>query len=96
MTHAKTPARQRRPKEETALLGRQIYRRDIKALVEADHHGKFVSIDVDSGSWAISDNLMTAAKRLRERHPEAIDVYSVRIGYGVLHHFGGRPMRGSE
>ena len=48
--------------------------------MEADHHGAFVSIDVDSGSWAISDDLMTAAKRLREQRPEAIDVYSVRVG----------------
>ena len=96
MTDAKTPARQRRAKEETALLGREIYERDIKARVEADHHGEFVSIDVNSGSWAISDDLMTAAKRLREHRPEAIDVYSVRVGYGVLHHFGGRPLPGSE
>ena len=43
----------------------------------------------------MSDDLMTAAQRLRAQRPEAIDVYSVRVGYGVLHHFGGRPLRGS-
>ena len=29
MTHAKTPARPRRPREETARLGREMYERDI-------------------------------------------------------------------
>ena len=96
MTYAMTPARPRRPKEETARLGDEIYERDIKARVEAGHHGEFVSIDVDSGSWAISDDLLTAAKRLREQSPDAIDVWSVRVGHRALHHFGGRPLRRPE
>ena len=96
MTYAMTPARPRRPKEETARLGDEIYERDIKATVEADHHGEFVSIDVDSGSWAISDDLLTAAERLREQSPDAIDVWSVRVGHRALHHFGGRPLRRPE
>ena len=92
MTHAHTPARPRRSKEETARLGDAIYERDIRRHVEPGHHGEFVSIDVDSGSWALSDDLLTAARRLREQHPEAIDVWSVRVGYRALHHFGGRPL----
>ena len=96
MTRVMTPARPRRPREETARLGDEIYERNIKPRVEADHYGEFVSIDVDSGSWAISDDLLTAAKRLRERSPDAIDVWSVRVGHRALHHFGGRPLRRSE
>lgn len=88
MTHAETSARARRPKEETARLGDAIYQRDIKARVEANHHGEFVSIDVANGSWAISGDLLTAAKRLREQSPDAIDVWSVRVGHRALHRFG--------
>lgn len=55
----------RRPREETARLGDEIYERDIRPQVEADHHGEYVAIDVDSGGWAISDDLRAAAKRLR-------------------------------
>ena len=29
----------RRPGEETARLGKEIYEREIRSLVEADHHG---------------------------------------------------------
>ena len=74
-------------------MGDEIYGRDIKARVEADHHGEFVSIDVESGSWVISEDLLTAAKRLREQRPDAIDVWSVRVGHRALHHFGGRPSK---
>ena len=96
MTHTQTPARPRRPKEETARLGDEIYERDIRHQVEANHYGEYVSIDIDSGNWAISDDLLTAAKRLRERRPGTIDVWSVRVGHRALHHFGGRPLRRSE
>ena len=47
----------RRPREEAARLGDEIYERDIRPQVEADHHGEFVSIDVASGGWALSDDL---------------------------------------
>ncbi|MXY43605.1 MAG: hypothetical protein F4Y50_06045 [Dehalococcoidia bacterium] len=86
----------RRPREETALLGDEIYERDIRPQVEADHHGEFVSIDVASGGWALSDDLLTAARRLREQCPDAIDVWSVQVGYGVIGSIGGGSHRGSE
>ncbi|GEM_PF-696702 len=86
----------RRPREETARLGDEIYERDIRPQVEADHHGEYVAIDVDSGSWAISDDLRTAAKRLRAQRPGEIDVWLLRVGYRALHHFGGRPIRSAE
>lgn len=42
---------------------------------------------------AIGDMVVTAAKRLRERRPDAVDVWSVRVGYRTLRHFGGGSMR---
>ncbi len=96
MTNAKTPARQRRPKEETTRLGREIYERDIKAQVEADHHGEYIAVDVETGGWAMSDDVLAAAERLRAQHPGAVDVYLLRVGYRALHHFGGRPWRRTE
>ena len=88
-----TAAPSRRPLDETARLGDEIYERDIRPQVEADHHGKFVSIDVDSGGWAVSDDLLTAAKRLREQCPDAIDVWSVRVGHRAIGSIGGGSLR---
>ena len=86
----------RRPTEETARLGDAIYERDIRPQVEADHHGEYVAIDVNSGCWAIADDLRAAAKGLRAQQPDAIDVWLLRVGHRALHHFGGRPLRRTE
>ena len=82
----------RRSREDTARLGDEMYERDVKARVEADHDGEYVAIDVDSGDYTIADTSHAAAKRLRERRPDA-DIWSLRIGYGVLRHFGGSSPR---
>ena len=86
----------RRSREETARLGDEIYERDIRAQVEVGHHGEYIAIDVDSGIWAVSDDLRAAAKDLRTKRPGAIDVWLLRVGHRALHHFGGRPIRSAE
>lgn len=83
----------RRPAKETARLGDEIYERDIRPRIEADHHGEYVAIDVDNGSWAVADTILAAADRLHEQSPDAHDVWSLRVGFRALHHFGGRPLR---
>ena len=82
-----------RPREEVARLGDEIYERDIRQQVEADHHGEIVAIDVDSGSWAVSDELLAAAKHLRAQCPDAADVWLVRVGYRATASIGGGSLR---
>ena len=82
-----------RPTEDTARLGKEIYERDIRRKVEADHEGKVVSIDVDTGSWAIADDLLAAADSLRAQRPNAVNIWSERVGYRALASFGGASMR---
>lgn len=78
-----------RSREEIARLGDEIYERDIRQEVEAVHQGKIVSIDVDSGKWAIAGELLEAADRLRAQRPEAINVWSLRVGNRAVYRFGG-------
>ena len=85
-----------RPAEETARLGDEIYEREIKQQIEFEHRGAVVAIDVDSGSWAVGDNVIDARDRLRAQRPDAIDVWLLRVGDRALHHFGGRPLRRVE
>ena len=82
-----------RPKDEIARLGDEIYERDVRKQVVADHDGEIVSIDVDSGSWAIADGLLAAADRLRAQRPEAINVWSLRVGHRAIYKFGGGSLR---
>lgn len=101
--NAPVPTRRERPttppshsKEETARRGDEIYEQDIRLQVEADHYGKVVAIDVDSGSWAIGDNVIAATDRLWEQCPDAYDIWCRRVGHRSLHHFGGRPLRSTQ
>ena len=79
--------------EEVARRGDEIYERTIRAQVEATHHGKVVAIDIETGAYAVDDNALAAARRLRAQYPEA-EVWFVRVGHRALHHIGARPMAG--
>lgn len=89
-----TPSR--RPHEETARLGKEIYERDIRRQVEADHQGEVVAIDVDSGSWATGEEVLEAVDLLRAQHAGAINILSERVGYRALVSFGGSSLRRAE
>lgn len=86
------PTTPTRPKEEIARLGDEIYECDIRQQVETDHHGEIVSIDVDTGMWAVGDDILDAVDRLRALRPEAIDVWSLRVGHRAAHKFGARSL----
>ena len=77
----------RLPSEEIGRRGRDIYERDIRHRVEADHHGEIVAIDVDIGEWAVADGEMAAVNRLREMLPGAVNILCERVGYRGLRHF---------
>ena len=86
----------RRPSEETARLGREIYRRDILPRVESDHFGEYVAIDVDSGNWAVADSEIAAVDRLRTMPPGAVNILCERVGYRALRSFGAGSLQRTE
>ena len=92
-TQSPRPTAPTRPKEEIARLGKEIYERDIRPQVEADHFGEYVAIDVETGDWAVADTTRGALDRLRALRPEAIDVLMERVGYRALHSFGAGSLR---
>ena len=93
MTHARTPAQQRRPRHEAVRLGKEIYERDIRQKVEDAHFGEFVAIDVDSGDWAVAEGEFAALDHLRAQRPDAINVLMERVGYRALRSFGAGSLR---
>jgi hypothetical protein len=92
-TQSPKPTAPTRPRDEIARLGKEIYERDIRPQVEADHFGEYVAIDVETGDWAVADTTRGAVERLREQHPQAIDVLMERVGYRALHSFGAGSLR---
>ena len=85
----------RRPAEKTARVGKEIYERDIRHLVETDHQGEVVAIDIASGSYALGKNAIIASESLRDQHPDA-RVWLMRVGHPTLYHFGGSSLRSAE
>lgn len=74
-------------REEFAQRGDAIYDRDIRPQVEADNKGKFVLIDIETGTWEIDADEMAAAIRLDARVPDA-QVWMVRVGSSYVYRLG--------
>jgi hypothetical protein len=85
-------ARQRRhSKEELARRGQDLYESQIRRNVEAGNTGRIVAIDVETGNYEVSDNVLPATNRLFERNSEA-QPWVIRIGHRAVYHFGARSL----
>lgn len=79
--------KRRYSKEEFARRGNEIYRRDIRPLVEADNVGKIVVIDIETGVWEMDADEVAASKRLEARNPDA-QIWMMRVGSPYVRRFG--------
>ena len=75
--------------KDIARRGQAIYESRIRALVEAEHAGKFLVLDVNSGDYEIDVEDIAAMKRARVKHPKAM-FYIARIGFPTAYNLGGR------
>ena len=66
--------------ELTGKLADEIYEQDIRHLVEPGHNEEIVAIDVDSRKWALAPQEDEAVDRLRQSHPEAFNILTMRVG----------------
>ena len=81
-------------KEEFARRGDEIYESQIRPQVEKGNHGKIVAIDIETGTFELADDTMTAIRKLYERLPDA-QPWVIRIGYRAVHRFGARSLKDS-
>lgn len=65
--------------EDVARRGTEIYRNQILPHIENYDKRFFVAIDIDSGDYEIDVNELTAAHRLKEKHPNA-QIWFTRVG----------------
>lgn len=79
-------------KEEFARRGDEIYESKIRPQVEADNYGKIVAIDIETGTFAIADDTLTASQKLLTKCPHA-QTWVVRIGHRAVHRFGARSLK---
>ncbi len=76
-------------KEEHARRGASLYEQKVCAQVETGNRGRIVAIDVETGTFEVAEDTLTASKRLLARCPDA-QIWCVRVGYAAVHRFGLR------
>ncbi|MDZ7290214.1 MAG: hypothetical protein ONB44_13010 [candidate division KSB1 bacterium] len=65
----------------------KIYEK-LRPQLEAEHWGKYITINPVNGDYAISRTLEAADNKLRKKYP-SIAFVTYRIGYKAVAHFGG-------
>lgn len=74
--------------EEVESRGEAIYEQEIRPKVEAEHKGKFLVLDIETGQYEIDEDDVTATKRALAKRPDAV-LYGLRIGYPTAYRLGG-------
>lgn len=73
-------------KKYVPTVGKAMYEK-MRAEMEANHWGKMVVIDVNTGDYEIADDDTTATLRLIERRPNAI-TWGELVGHPVTAYLG--------
>lgn len=82
--------------EEIAQRGKELYQQRLRTQVEtADNIGKIIAIDLNTGDYAIDQDLLLACNRLKAKHPNAL-TWAERVGYDAVYAIGGTLVRTVE
>ena len=74
--------------EEIARRGEEIYAARLRDVLEKEHHGKVVIIDVESGDYEIGQDSLAANQRALAKHPGAA-LYGIRVGFPFVESISG-------
>lgn len=77
----------KRTLDELAVLGRDLFDRQVRPTLRSEDDGKFVALDVESGDYELDDDDYVAVLRLRSRRPAA-DVWLLRAGSPTTYRIG--------
>ena len=75
--------------DEICDRAKEIYREEIKHLVEPQENGKFIVIDIESGDYEVDEDAIAADERLNARRPDAVG-FLARVGYRAAYRMGFR------
>lgn len=78
----------------TVERGDRIYAERLRHLLEPQHNGEYVVIDVETGDYELDADHLAASDRAAAKHPGA-PLYATRVGFGSLVRIGGGRIRAS-
>jgi hypothetical protein len=73
-------AHPRYTRDEIAARARTIYEQRIRSLVEPQHTGEYLVINVETGEYELDPDDETVSRRAYEKYPSAA-LYGMRVGY---------------
>ena len=68
--------------------GEKIYKEDLRSILEPEHNGKYVVIDVDTGEYEIDASHLAASRRAHQKKPGTV-FFVTRVGFGAMGRLGG-------
>jgi hypothetical protein len=75
--------------EEIERRGNELYEQSLRTQVEIeDNIGKTIAIDIETGDYAIDNDVIAAGRRHCAKHPDAT-TWTKRIGYNAVYALGG-------
>ncbi len=74
--------------EEIVRRGQALYDEQLAAKVAAEHTGKFMVIDIETGECEIDRSELAAFERALAKRSDA-PLYLLRIGARAAYHLGG-------
>lgn len=74
--------------QSVAERAKRIYDERLRIALEAEHPGRFVAIEPESGDHFLDDTLDGAVRAARARHPARLS-HVVRVGHPAALYIGG-------
>jgi hypothetical protein len=75
--------------QEITRRGQDIYHRTLRSQVETtDTIGKIIAIDIETGCYAIGNDLLESINLLKSNYPNAV-IWAERIGFNAVYAVGG-------
>lgn len=82
--------------EEITRSGKELYEKSIRTQVEtAENIGKIIAINVETGEYAIGDDLVITSRQLQAKQADAA-IWAGRIGFNAVYAVGGTLIRTAE
>lgn len=80
--------------QEIVRRGEELYAKQIRDRIEANHKGQFLVLDIETGDYEVDNDELAALDRAKAKHPDAA-LYILRVGFPAAVKLGGtRPVRG--
>jgi hypothetical protein len=76
-------------REEIARRGEEIYERRLREQIETDENiGKILSLDIETGDFALGTDPLETSRQLLSLNPGAA-TWTRRVGYDAVYALGG-------